>query len=233
MRTRYSNLLRNVVWLHLHERAIDLADVDALFYLSLASTLSKKIRCELAAMKRATSSSIHEEGNVKARYSDLLARCQDEMAQVRECICEICNRLCYPQNVCFNPIFTIFCVLKVAFQVKQAVFGTLAENCPAAIPSALLGSADGRIVEICFACLRAVKANGKKRKAAQRQHLPFVDRVPPHAVTNKLEVIDPPPQLCSLNYIEELLIKRVRPLQVDCKVFCVLLLVQLLSFRLS
>jgi hypothetical protein len=79
--------------------AIDLADVDALFYLSLASTLSKKIRYDLVALKRSTSPSIHSEMAVVDKYRDLLARCRDEMAQVRDRTCEICNRLCYPQHV--------------------------------------------------------------------------------------------------------------------------------------
>jgi hypothetical protein len=103
LRTRYSNLLRNAVWLYLHEKAVELADVDALFYLSLASTLSKKVRYELAALKRATSASVHEERNVLAKYGNLLANCQDEMAQIRDRTCGTCNLLIYPKHVsCTN-----------------------------------------------------------------------------------------------------------------------------------
>jgi hypothetical protein len=121
-----------------------------------------------------------------------------------------CERLLYG--------FTFPIIYYISFQMKQSLLGALRENCPSAIPPALAESMDSLPVAICFACLRAVQANGKKRKAAHRRHLPFVDRVPPHALTNKLEVIDPPPQLCSLNYIEDLLIKRVRPLQVDLSI---------------
>jgi hypothetical protein len=110
--------------------------------------------------------------------------------------------------------------------MKQVSLGTILENCPSAIPPSLTGLEADRMVDVCYTCLNAIKSNGRKRRAALRQNLTFADRVPPHALTNKLEVTDTPPQLVSLNYIEDLLIKRVRPLQVTRTVALLYLIFQ-------
>jgi hypothetical protein len=99
--------------------------------------------------------------------------------------------------------------------MKQTSLATLRANCPAAIPPALRDGDEQRAIDICLACLRAISANGRKRRAALQHNPVFVDRVPPHALTNNLELDETPIELLFLNYIEDLLIKRVRPLQVS------------------
>jgi hypothetical protein len=103
--------------------------------------------------------------------------------------------------------------------MKQFLVASIRENCPAAVPPSLTECPNSRSVDVCLACLRVITAEGRNRRAANEHNRAFIPRIPPHAITNKLAVIDAPSLLTSLNYIGDILIKRVRPLQVGRREF--------------
>jgi hypothetical protein len=109
LRRRYTDIQRNVTWLHFFQQAVDQLDLDTLQRLARGADLSKAIRTLLAAKNAKSASRVHSQANVDARFGDLIDASRDRIREkILNRVCNICNRLRYKAHVCFFAALIVY-----------------------------------------------------------------------------------------------------------------------------